>query len=111
MPPIDARAVVQQAIEALRQRDPATAAERFRQVIDAGVADASVWLGLALAQRGLDDKPASLVAIDRALALEPQNLRARIMKADHFAEAGDPRAASAFYAAVVRAACVVVTCP
>lgn len=103
-PPIDARALVQQAIEGLRRGDPAAARDRFQQVIDAGVADASVWLGLALALRGLGDKPASLAAIDGALALEPRNLRARVMKADHFAEAGDARAASAFYAAVVRAA-------
>jgi hypothetical protein len=100
----DPRLLVQQAIEGLRRGDPATARDRFQQVIATGVADASVWLGLALALRGLNDKPASLVAIDQALGLEPRNLRARVMKADHFAEAGDNRAAAAFYAAVVRAA-------
>jgi hypothetical protein len=100
--PIDARALVQQAIEGLRRGEPATARDRFQQIIDAGAADASVWLGLAVALRGLGDHAAKLAAIDRALALEPQNLRARIMKADHFTETGDARAASAFYAAVVR---------
>ncbi len=100
----DPRLLVQQAIEGLRRGDPATARDRFQQVIATGVADASVWLGLALALRGVDDKPASLVAIDQALALEPRNLRARVMKADHFAEMGDTRAAASFYAAVVRAA-------
>ncbi len=100
--PIDPRAVVQQAIEALRRGDAATARDRFQTIIDAGRADASVWLGLALAHGRLGDHPSRLGAIDQALALEPQNLRARIMKADHFTEIGDARAASAFYAAVVR---------
>ena len=102
--PVDARALVQQAIEALRKGDPATARDRFQQVIASGVADASVWLGLALALRGTNDKEGSLVAIEQALKLEPRNIRARVMKADHYAELGDARAASAFYASVVRAA-------
>ena len=102
--PVDARALVQQAIEALRKGDPATGRDRFQQVIASGVADASVWLGLALALRGTNDKEGSLVAIEQALKLEPRNIRARVMKADHYAELGDARAASAFYASVVRAA-------
>lgn len=102
--PVDARALVQQAIEALRKGDPATGRDRFQQVIASGVADASVWLGLALALRGTNDKEGSLVAIEQALKLEPRNIRARVMKADHYAEMGDARAASAFYASVVRAA-------
>ncbi|MBI5942199.1 MAG: aspartyl/asparaginyl beta-hydroxylase domain-containing protein [Caulobacterales bacterium] len=101
-PPIDARALVQKAIEGLRKGEPAIARDSFQTIIDAGQADASVWLGLALALRGTGDKPGSLAAIDQGLALEPANLRGRLMKADHFAEAGDARAASAFYAAVVR---------
>ena len=100
--PIDPRVLVQQAIEALRRGDAAAARDRFQQIIAAGAGDASVWLGLALALGRLGDGPGKLTAIDRALALEPANLRARIMKADHFTEAGDARAASAFYAAVVR---------
>lgn len=100
--PIDPRALVQQAIEALRRGDAAAARDRFQQIIAAGAGDASVWLGLALALGRLGDRPGKLTAVDRALALEPANLRARIMKADYFTEAGDARAASAFYAAVVR---------
>jgi aspartyl/asparaginyl beta-hydroxylase (cupin superfamily) len=38
------------------------------------------------------------------LALEPRNLRALILKADHLADEGDARAASAFYLAAVKAA-------
>src|SRR5216683_732290 len=47
------------------------------------------------------DPSAALAAVDHALALEPRNLRALIMKADHLAAAGDARAASSFYRAAV----------
>ena len=100
--PIDPRALVQKAIEGLRAGQPAVARDSFQVIIDAGAGDASVWLGLALALRGTGDRPGSLAAIEEALVLEPQNLRGRLMKADHFAEMGDTRAASSFYAAVVR---------
>ena len=53
--------------------------------------------GLAVACLALGDQPAKLAALDRLLAVDPRNMRALIMKADHFAEAGDDRAASAFY--------------
>jgi len=46
----------------------------------------------------------ALAALDHALALEPRNLRALVMKADHLAAAGDHRAASSFYRAAVNAA-------
>ena len=45
-----------------------------------------------------------LAAIDRLLAADPRNIRALIQKADHYADAGDARSASAFYMAALRAA-------
>ncbi len=61
-------------------------------------------MGLAIACRNDGDDGAMLKALDQALALEPRNLQALIMKADHFAAAGNDPAASAFYAAAGRAA-------
>src|SRR2546427_6491889 len=97
-PPSDARA---HGIEALRQGDPRKARESFERVVAAGQADASAYVGLAYACTGLKDHPAALAAVDRALALEPRNLRALIMKADYLAALGDARAASSFYRAAV----------
>ncbi len=42
-----------------------------------------------------------LVALDKALALEPRNLRALIMKGDHLAAKGNARAAVSFYEVVL----------
>ena len=46
----------------------------------------------------------ALAAADKALELEPGNLRALILKADHFAEIGDARAASSFYQVALKSA-------
>ncbi|TMH75433.1 MAG: tetratricopeptide repeat protein [Betaproteobacteria bacterium] len=100
-PSSDARA---HGIEALRKGDARKARESFERVVAAGQADASAYLGLAYACAGLKDHPAARAAVDRALALEPRNLRALIMKADYLAALGDARAASSFYRAVVSTA-------
>src|SRR5216117_800740 len=103
-PPSDARAHAQAGIEALRRGDARAARESFERIVAAGQADASAYLGLAHACAGLKDHPAALAAVDRALALEPRNLRALVMKADQLAASGDARAASSFYRAVVSTA-------
>ena len=100
-PSSDARA---HGIEALRKGDARKARESFERIVAAGQADASAYLGLAYACAGLKDHPAARAAVDRALALEPRNLRALIMKADYLAALGDARAASSFYRAVVSTA-------
>ena len=91
-------------VDALRRGDARTARESFERIVAAGEADASVCLGLTYACRRLGDKAAALAAIDKALSLEPRNLRALILKADHLAELGDERGASSFYQFAVRMA-------
>jgi aspartyl/asparaginyl beta-hydroxylase (cupin superfamily) len=98
------RSIAQSGIEALRRGDARKARESFETVVAAGHADVSTCLGLAYACRDLKDAPAALAAVDRALELEPRNLRALILKADHLAETGDARAASAFYQFAVQIA-------
>ncbi len=102
--PIDARALVQSGAAALRQGDARTARASFERVIDAGQADVASYLGLAQACRSLGDAPIALAALDKALALEPRNLGAVILKADLLAELGDTRAAASFYQFAVRVA-------
>lgn len=101
---LDPRLLTQAGAQALSRGDFSGARDLFEKIVAAGRADGPVWLGLAFARRGLGDHAGKLEALERLLALEPRHLRGLIMKADHFAEAGDGRAASAFYRAALRAA-------
>lgn len=103
-PPIDARALARSGIEALRRGNVGKARELFERIAAAGKADVSTYLALAIACRNLKDHSAALAAVDQALTLEPRNLRALVMKADHLAGMGDARAASTFYRAAVNVA-------
>jgi tetratricopeptide (TPR) repeat protein len=103
-PPIDARALAQSGVDALRRGDPHKARESFERVVAAGLADATTCLGLAYACRSLKEYSAAHAAVDKALALEPRNPRALILKADYLAAEGDERAASSFYLAAIKAA-------
>jgi len=94
----------QAGIEALRRGDARAARESFERIVAAGQADASAYLGLAYACAGLKDHPAALAAVEHALALEPRNLRALVMKGDCLATLGDDRAAASHYRAAVDAA-------
>ncbi len=91
-------------MDALRRGQPREAHQHFSRAVAAGPVEASAWLGLAQACRGLKDESGRTAAIDKALALEPRSIRGLIMKADQLAEAGDARAASSFYLGAVRLA-------
>ena len=93
----DARAIAQVGFEALHKGDAHKARESFERVVAAGRADAAVHAALGYACLRLDDKLAAFAAAEKALAIDPRNLRALILKADHFASIGDGRAAASFY--------------
>lgn len=102
--PLDLRTLLQGGVDAIRRGEPARARDLFTRATAAYPTNAAAWLGLAFAQRDLRDSDAERLALDRALALEPGNLRALLLKTDHLARAGDDRAASAVYGAALRAA-------
>ena len=102
--PSDARALAMSGMEALRIGDGRKARDTFERIIASGQGDAFSYVGLAYACRSLNDSAATVIAVDKALALEPRNTRALILKADHLAEAGDARAASSFYTFAVQTA-------
>lgn len=95
---------VRAGAEALRRGDARSAREVFARELAAGRADAAVLLGLANACRSLDDRDGMRVAVDRLLAVEPRNLRALILKADHLALVGDARSASSYYHMALKSA-------
>ena len=91
-------------VEALRAGDVKRARASFERVVASGAADAAAFVGLAYACRGMRDGAGALAAAERALELDPRNIRALIIKADELGAGGDERAASSFYLAAVRAA-------
>ena len=88
----------------LREGRPAEAAAHFRRIVDAGQATNPVWVGLAMAHRGLGGGPAEREALEQALKLEPRDLRALLMMADSYTDAGDARAANAYFDSFVKLA-------
>lgn len=85
----DARIHIQQltqlAYSALQSGDSNKAKSAFEQIVASGKADASHWLGLAYTCSQLGESATTLTAVNKALELEPQNLRAVILKADYLA--------------------------
>src|SRR3954462_4582116 len=94
-------------IDALQRGDFATARQAFEIVTRSGTASAQAWLFLAQACEGLDDRPATLVALDQVLALDRVNPFALLMKGDIYSRGGDDRAAVSFYRMGLRAAVAV----
>lgn len=88
--------LIRAGFDALRAGDPRRARDLFTQAAARGHDSATVQVGLAYACRALQD-PSAAAAIERALALDPRNLHALIMKGDLLAAAGDARGASSFY--------------
>jgi aspartyl/asparaginyl beta-hydroxylase (cupin superfamily) len=93
---------VQAGVQALRRRDAKDARALFAEAAAGDPANPEAQLGLAYAARDLGDDAGELAALDAVLALEPGNLRALLLKADHFVRKGDERAASGFYGAALR---------
>lgn len=100
----DVRALRQSAAEALHRGDASFAREAFEKIAAVPGADVSVWLGLGIARDMMGDHEAAGAALDKAIELDPRNLRALILRADIFEKAGDTRAASSYYQAALQAA-------
>ena len=100
----DLQSAWNEGTRALRESRPLDALRAFEAITASGQATASVWVAVAIAHRAAADADAAIAALDEARRLDPKDLRALIMTADHYAEVGDARAASSFYDAVVRVA-------
>jgi aspartate beta-hydroxylase len=102
--PADLQAAWNEGTRALRESRPLDAIRAFEVITASGQANAAVWVAVALAHKSAGDAAGQLAALEQARAVDPKDLRALIMTADHHAEAGDTRAASSFYNAVVQVA-------
>ncbi|HEV2746613.1 MAG TPA: aspartyl/asparaginyl beta-hydroxylase domain-containing protein [Allosphingosinicella sp.] len=103
----DARA----GLAALQRGDGAAARPLFAGILAAGHRTAPLWLLLARSCRLLGDEAGETDALDRALALEPRNLRALVMRGEAYTRAGDTRAATSFYQAALAAAKAMAAVP
>ncbi len=95
---------LQLAMAALREGRHADARRLFEETAAADPGDVTAQLGLAYAFLGQRDETSAAAAVDRALALDPRNLRALVLKGDLLQRAGDPKNATAYYQAAVRGA-------
>ena len=91
-------------LEALRNGDLPRAREYLSRAMAGGRTDPATLLALANACRGLDDQAGKMAAVERLLSVEPRNLRALLIKADHLAASGEGRFAAPFYLAALRSA-------
>jgi aspartate beta-hydroxylase len=100
----DARAAGAAGLAALERGELEAAGELLARANAAGAGDARTWYGLALVHRGRGTADEENAALDEVLRLEPRHLPALIAKGDHYARAGDLRAASSYYGAVLKLA-------
>jgi aspartyl/asparaginyl beta-hydroxylase (cupin superfamily) len=100
----DFHTLAQSGARALRAGAWIEARDAFAAIAAAGRADASVFVALAMAERGLGDAEGARKALGEALARDPANLRALIVSADLEAEAGNRARAGAIYMNALKAA-------
>lgn len=73
------------------------ARELFSRAVEGHSSNASLWINLAAALRGLERHDEELVALDKALSIEPGNLRALLQKASIQEQQNNPRGAAYTY--------------
>jgi aspartate beta-hydroxylase len=99
-----AQKVAQAGMTALRAGNPREAIAHFGQLERAGLADSSVFIGLALGLHKLGQREEAHRAVDQALLLDGSNVNAFLVKADMLAQQDDARGASSFYLGAIRLA-------
>ena len=86
-----------EAIVTLRDNQPEIARDLAQRAVELGLDDTTVWGVVALANRDLADYENAHLTADRAIARDPRNARAYIVKADAFYAQSNMKAAAAFY--------------
>ncbi len=81
----------------LRSGDMVRAHQLFAEAVKGASSNPSLWINLAAALRGLNRHDEEMQALDRALAIEPANLRAMLQKASIHELQNNTRAAAFTY--------------
>lgn len=108
---IDIESLSRAGTAALQVGDAAGARRHFEQITATGKATPYHWVCLALASKALRDAEGVSAACDRALALDPQNVSALILKGDYLVSVKNVRAATQFYGVAVAIASQMGTLP
>lgn len=87
----------------LRSGDAARACELFAQALSSEADNASLWINFAAALRSLNRHDEEMQALERALAIEPTNLRAMLQKASVLELQSNTRAAAVTYRKALQA--------
>lgn len=103
-PNIGIQQLTQAAYSALQAGNNSQAKTLFEQIIASTKAEPPHWMGLAYAVSRLGEDQAALDAVDEALKLQPQNLRAIILKADLLKQQGQSRQSLNHYSYALRLA-------
>ena len=102
MQSINENELFQAGMNALQAGKAERARACFEAVTLAGNASINTWTGLAIVCKQLGDTAATLMAVDEILKHDPHNVRALLMKGDHFNQQADLRAASAHYGMAIK---------
>ena len=94
----DVAALQQQIRQALAAGDLAAAHSAFEALVALRPRDPGAWLNLAGLRRQRNDLDGAMVAVRRALEIEPRHFHALLMHASLLERAGGPRAAGPAYA-------------
>jgi aspartate beta-hydroxylase len=104
MAPAEAQALARSAADALRAGRATEARSGLERLLAEGQSAVPFRLMLAQACRMLGDPEAEVSALDAALAAEPGNVLALVMRGDVYHARGDTRAATSFYQAALDSA-------
>jgi aspartyl/asparaginyl beta-hydroxylase (cupin superfamily) len=92
--PITSNSLTNAAAAAVARGDGSTARDMLQELVAQGRADAEAYALLAAASLQLDDAAAAHAAADKAMSLQPRNLRAVLVKAQLLTGEGVLRAAN-----------------
>jgi aspartate beta-hydroxylase len=87
----------ERARQLLLSGNPAGAHEILLHAVEDDPSQVSLWLNLAAARRGLSRVADEMFALERALAIQPNNIRALLQKASLLELTGKAREAAATY--------------
>ena len=93
---------MQEGLRALRSGNAATAETIFEEALETYTPDAATWFALAITRVHLGKSDHAMQAIDEALILEPQNLRALLFKATQLENMGKPRQALVYFNGAIK---------
>ena len=95
---------MQEGLRDLRSGNPAAAENKFKELLAMGSPDGSAWFALAIARAHLGKTDEAMQAVDQALELEPQNLRALLFKASQLEQQGQSRKAQMYFNGAIKIA-------